>query len=820
MSNRCNTPSRAEARARIARRLLAALKPALLLPLPALAQSTPPDQARASATPAATNTLAVQTLPPLAEPAKAETAPATLDTVVVTAQKREQNAQSVPMSVAAFSQKTLDNLGINTQLSLQQAVPGLDVNSIAQFTTLYLRGVGSDAFLMADPSVATYVDGIYFPFAQSLDQDFGAVERVEVLKGPQGTLYGRNAEGGAISITTRAPRFDKTETSLQAVYGNRDTRNWRLHQNIPLGDSIALAFSGYDNRAEPYYHGTANGEPLHQEFSRGGRAKLRVAPLEHLDITLVGVKQIQRGQGSVFQLNTDPSLLFQCVAGVQTPLCIKPQKGYDGALSEPAFLRFESEVGYGTAKYATPWFDAKLLGSHQRALSTFSYDFDGSPESIAAFDQKRNFARVESTEFQLLSNDTSWGNRWLQWIIGGNYFKSRQGFDPAALQLAGLDLGDTRPGGISLPPAALAALNALQLAIPNGDVAFHAIMGTQTRAVFLQTSLALTRWFSLTLGGRYQNEDRAILRSDSGSYNSDGSFTTLFDWNQIGARDADGNTVPTRHTTNSFSPKVVLEMKPFGPDTLLYASVQEAQKSATYNAVALYQPPAFVKPEKLRGTEVGVKTTLLDGLLQFNLAAFRYDIRDLQVQFISLLQGGAVSFENAGAARIRGLDVDTRIKVLPSLVDRLVLTLNGSWLDGRYLDYRNASGFDPQTGIFSKDHDYTGNRTVRTPRFTGTAGLSKSWNVPGGRLELGGDAYRNSGFDYAASNDPRFSQSSYVLFGARAGYRYQPWGLGVTLFGRNLGNKQVTQGLIATDFGPNYTLAPPITYGVRLNLDL
>jgi iron complex outermembrane recepter protein len=804
-------------------RPLTALLPALLLPLIAAAQTATPastDTTGNNATSGGSNSIPVQALPPPAEAAKTEATPATLDTVVVTAQKREQNAQSVPLSVAAFSQKALDNLAISNQAGLQQAVPGLDVNSVAQFTTIYLRGVGSDAFLMGDPSVATYVDGIYFPFAQSLDQDFGAVERVEVLKGPQGTLYGRNAVGGAISVTTRAPSFTQAETSVQTLYGNRDTRNLRLHQNIPLTESIALAFSGYDNRAEPYYHGTANGEPLRQEFSRGGRAKLRLAPLEHLDITLVGVKQIQRGQGSVFQLNTDPSLLFQCLAGVQTPICIKPQKGYDGALSEPTFLHFDSEVGYTTVKYGTPWFDAKLLGSHQRALSKFSYDFDGSPQSIAAFDQKRNFARVESAEFQLLSNDTSWGNRWLQWIVGGNYFKSRQGFDPAALQLAGLDLGDNRAGGTSLPPALLSALNTLNVTFPNGDVAFHAITGTQTRAAFFQTSLALTRWFSLTLGGRYQNEDRAIIRSDSGSYNSDGSFTTLFNWNQIGARDANGNTVPTRHTTESFSPKGVLEMKPFGPDTLLYTSVQEAQKSATFNAVALYEPPAFVKPEKLRGTEVGLKTTLFDGLLQFNLAAFRYDIRDLQVQFISLLQGGAVSFENAGAARVRGLDIDTRIKILPSLVDRLVLTLNGSLLDGHYIDYRNASGFDPQTGIFSKGNDYTGNRTVRTPHFTGTAGISKSWNAPGGRIEVGGDVYRNSGFDYAASNDPRFSQPGYVLFGARAGYRYQPWGLGVTLFGRNLGNKQVTQGLIATDFGPNYSLAPPITYGMRLNLDL
>ncbi|MES2682673.1 MAG: TonB-dependent receptor [Pseudomonadota bacterium] len=771
--------------------------------------------------PATVDTIAVETLPTPPEAVGAETAVQQLDAVVVSAQKREQNAQDVPMAVSAFNQKSLDNLNITNQISLQQAVPGLDVNSLAQFTTIYLRGVGSDVFLNGDPSVATYVDGIYFPFAQSLDQDFGAVERLEVLKGPQGTLFGRNTTGGAISVTTKAPSFKDYESSLQLVYGNRDTRNIRLHQNIPLTPWLALSFSGYDNRADPYYKGTANGEPLRQEFSRGGRGKLRIAPLDNLDITLVAAKQIQRGQGSVFQLNTDPSPLFQCVGGVQTPTCIQPQTGYEGDLSEPTFLRFNSNVGYGSIKYSAPWLDVKLLGGHQRANSTFSYDFDGSPQSIAAFDQKSNFARVENLELQFVSNDTTPLSERLQWIAGLNYFKSKQGFDPAALQLAGLDLTDTRPGGLSLPAPLLTVLDQLNLAIPNDlGLAFHAILGTDSRAGFVQARFALTDYLSLTAGGRYQSEDRFIVRSDSGALNSDGSFTTLFDWKEIGPQDADGNTVPSSSNTKSFSPKGVIELRPFGADTLIYASYQEAQKSATYNTVALYLPPAFVKPEKIKGSEVGLKTTLFDGALQFNLAAFRYDIRDLQVQFISLFQGGAVSFENAGAASVRGLDAESRIKIFPQIFDRLLLTLGASLLDGQYDDYTSASGFDPQTGFFGSDNDYTGNRTVRTPKFTGTVGLSKSWKVPGGRLEIGGDLYRNTGFDYAASNDPRFGQPGYTLYGARIGYRYQPWGLSLTGYGRNLGNRQYTQGLIATDFGPNYSLAPPITYGLRLNLDL
>lgn len=751
------------------------------------------------------------------DPALADETPVTLDALMVTAQKRIENAQNVPLSVQSLTQRDIDRKAVDNLFTLQQTIPGLDVNSIAQFTTIYLRGLGTDAFLMADPSVAYYVDGIYFPFSQSLDQKFGAVDRVEVLKGPQGTLFGRNAIGGAISVHTRNPDPEAWELSLDAGGASRDTHQYRAHINIPLADWFAVSVSGYDDRGDHYMRGTAAGEPLREEVSRGGRAKLRWLPTDDLDITLAGLHLIQQGSGSVFQLNSDPSPLFRCSDTNQTPFCIEPQTGYEGALSEPTFLDFESTAGYGNLDWRLPWFGIKLLGSHQKADSVFSYDFDGSPQSLAAFDQKRNFAVVDTAELQFLSHDGSWNASRFEWIAGGYYFKSEQGFDPAALQPGGLDLADQHAGGFSLPAPLRTALDALSVNYPNGDIAFHALIGTRSTSGFFQGTLKLTEWLSLTGGGRYQKEERYIIRSDSGSFNSDGSFTTLFDWQN--ARDEDGNAVPTRDVTTGFKPKGTIELRPLD-DVLLYATYQEAQKSSTYNTVALYQPPAYVRPEELRAVEVGAKTSWFDDVLQLNAAAFRYEITDLQVQFISLLQGGAVSFENAGAATIQGIDAETRLRIFPQWLDRFTLRLAGTWLDGIYDDYTDASGFDPETGLFSSDNDYTGNRTVRTPRFSGTAELSKVWYLDSGELEIGGDAYRNSGFFYAASNDPRFDQEEYTLYGARLSYLYRPWGLRLSAYGRNLSNVLYSQGLIATDFGTNYTLAPPRTVGVRLSLDL
>ena len=781
------------------------------------AQETPPP---ASADPAAVEIL--PTIPvdlPRQQPEPGPEAPVefTLDTITVTAQKREENVIDVPFSVQAFSGEALAARGIEEPTDLQLATPGLSIDEQAQFTTIFLRGVGSDAFLMADPSVAYYVDGIYFPFSQGQSQDFGTVERVEVLKGPQGTLFGRNAVGGAINVITRDPSLREAQTLIRTGFSSRDTFDTDVYQGLPIADWLAIGVSGYYRDGDHYMSGEAAGRPLPRERSRGGRMKVRLAPLDALDIVLAAQRDEQSGSGSVFTLNNAPTRTFSCDGPLPLPICITPQTGYDGALSEPAFLRFRNTVYYGSARLETGWFDVKLLGSDQKARSVFAYDFDGSEQAIAAFDQKKNLADIETAELQILSNESTWGSDRFEWIVGAYYFHSKQGFDTANLKLLGLDLADLQPGGISLPQASIDALDALNLAFPNGDVAFHAIIGTLSKATFAQGTLHLTDWLALTLGGRYQDESRYLIQSDSGLYLSDGGFLTLFDWMQTGARDAQGNTVPVHDTTTTFKPKATIELRPFADDLLVYLTWQQALKSATFNAIGIYQPPAYVDPEKLEAWEVGFKTPLFDGAAALSVAAFDYDISDFQVQFISLFQGGAVSFENADAASIQGIDFELSAQLFPERVEDLFVTLAGAYLDSKYDDYTSASGFDPEDGTFSSDNDYTGNRVVRTPKWTAAAGLNKACEVPGGKVELGADAYYNDGFFYASSNAGNLAQDPYWVWGARIGYRHARTGLRATVFGRNLGDEKYSQGLIATDFGANVTLAAPRTYGLQLD---
>jgi iron complex outermembrane receptor protein len=177
-----------------------------------------------------------------------------LEEVLVTAQKRSENNQDVPISVTAFNSDTLDALGVSNPQDLQRVTPGLTYTTTEGASIIYLRGVGSDAYLMADPSVALYIDDVYFPFAQGLAQSFGAIEGIEVLKGPQGTLFGRNAVVGAINIHSMSPGPDP-EASIQFAFESYNTQSLRLYGSYPITDTLAISVSAFKNSNKPYYDG-------------------------------------------------------------------------------------------------------------------------------------------------------------------------------------------------------------------------------------------------------------------------------------------------------------------------------------------------------------------------------------------------------------------------------------------------------------------------------------------------------------------------------------------------------------------------------------
>ncbi|HSW11423.1 MAG TPA: TonB-dependent receptor [Solimonas sp.] len=728
-----------------------------------------------------------------------------VEEIVVTAQKREENLQDVPISVQAFSGEMLDALGVSDQTDLQRVTPGLNVTNQVSYVMTFLRGVGTDATIAAEPSVATYIDGIYYPFASNLAQNFGAVDRIEVLKGPQGTLFGRNATGGAIAIHTKEPDPADFNGELMASFSSFDTRMVRGYFNVPLTDWLALNVTAVTSHTDGYYDASM-GEPEERQPGddmRGFRLKLRAQPTENLDIRLAAFQFTMDSVAGSAGFTAQPSTLGTA-SGVQ------PQTGYRGSVDSYPFNKTDDNtVYYGSLGYKAPWFDLKLLGSDQRMDTAGLRDFDGSRQPVSTFHTPSQFIDAQSAELQLLSNG-DFGPDWLQWILGAYYFRATGGFGSLNFIVSGIDLQEGRIAGRALPDG---LVDLLRMVPTSGAINLAGLIGTDSRALFSQATFAMTDWFSLTVGGRWQVEERHIVKSTMGTENADGSQNTLVD-NSDRSTDSNGDPYPARDEQRNFSPKLTAEFRPFD-ETLVYLSWQRAVKAATYNTVAIYDQPDYVAPEEIEAWEVGAKTALFGGLARLNAAAFTYDVKNLQTYYLSLFAGGVISFQNAGRASIRGLEFDGLVQLLPSVVDDLVLTGGVAWLDTEYKDFSDASGFD-DNGTFVSGQDYSGKQLIRTPEITGTLVLSKTWPMSGGPFEAAFDAYYTDDFYYEPSNRAASKQEGYWLYGSRLSYLHENWKLRVSAGVRNLTDEFYTAGFFATDYGVQPSLAPPRSYFLQM----
>lgn len=755
-----------------------------------------------------------------------------LEEIVVTAQKREENLADVPISIQAFSTEALAARGIESQLGLSRAVPSLDVGSQAGYATIFLRGIGTEAFLTADPSIASYVDGVYFPFSPTFVQDFAGVERVEVLKGPQGTLFGRNATGGAISVTSRSPDFEEALTIIDHTMGSNGLFKPRVYTNVPITDNFAINVSAYYARSDYHLDGESQGKPLREQIDRGVRFKAKYAPFEFMDLNFGFTRTRNQGNGPIGQ-NLNPSPLGT-LSGISPP-ADKREVFVDERLYGVSDTRLIS----GQINFYMPWVDVKLLASDQLSSLLYNYDFDGSTQPLVSFDVPGHPANIQQGEIQIISNDSQPWSEWLDVTAGAFFFQNTQGFDPVEVTVGNVgitndlrmqlldgfsDISSELGLGLLVPP-----LDDLLGATRLYRARAEAQVETESLGYYLQLTAKLTDWMSLTLGGRYQDEDRGLFKSTVNVVFGDTQLPApggaAVDWTQFPARDQDGNSVPIKDTTKGFYPKVTLDFRPFsestwgfGDDTLLFMTWQEAEKAHAYNAFAVYLPAQYIRSEEIEAYEVGLRTTLFDSV-RLSAAVFKYDIKDLQTQYVSLTSGGALSFENAPEATSEGFDFDIVAELFPSVIDGLAMSLNAAYIDAKFGTYTNAAGYDPNTGLFSETNDFSGNRQTRTPEYSGTIALTKLWGLDSGEFEIGADYYYNDGFFYSASNDSNYEQNDYSLVGAFVRYRYEPWKTDIRAFGNNITDEFYTQGVISTDFGGVFTVAPDATYGVTVSVE-
>lgn len=660
------------------------------------AQSTDASQPPASAVPAAT-----VTTPPTATPTPSSPAPAAaagdnatggLQEIVVTAQKRAQNVQNVPLSITAVTGASLANKSIDTVQDLRLIDPSLQIGHSTGVVTTFIRGIGNPVTTAGnEASVPIYIDDVYFVRAAYPFFSLGSVDRVEVLKGPQGTLFGRNASGGVISIYTRDPDFNTPEMSGKIGGANYDTVYGQLYFNRPLTDNLAWNFSFDGNRQTGGWGtNTTTGEPTFREHHVSLRSKLLWEPTDTTKIKLIGYYERAYNEQGIYG-RPFPGTVGGWPDGLHN--AGKPVPGFPvgGILptlgfydEDTAFNQYDRSRGYG--------FSGRLdqsLGSfadfvsitairRNKELYASSGDYDPS-------DQLRyNLNVVDhqfSQEFQLKSQA---GSK-LTWILGAYYLNALQGFNPTTIHGIGVEL--------------------------NGIHSID-IVGKErikSYAAFTQVTYPITDNTNITGGFRYTVDKVAGFGTTTinflpGVFGA-GAVSVVdqrFDKNNA-CSNILANTyfgAPLVGTCNAPNPNVEKTTKKptwkigfdhhFDRNVMAYFNYSRGYKAGTFNTLPLDSPA--LKPEVVDAYEVGMKTELFDRKVRFNVAAFWNDISDAQVQS---QRNGLVALINAGSARTRGFEFDASAAVMRGLT----VTLGGTYLDARFTSFKNAPTYCPSRVI-------------------------------------------------------------------------------------------------------------------------
>jgi iron complex outermembrane receptor protein len=744
-----------------------------------------------------------------------------IEEIVVTAQKREESLQDIPLSVSAFSADKLEAMGVQTIQDLPNITPGLTITNDAGFTEVFLRGVGTDAFLPgADPSVPFYVDGIPLLAEQGDSDTFGKIARVEVLKGPQGTLFGTNSVGGAINVITPDPK-QELSGDVQLGYGNLNAKHADAFANVPLTDNLAFNISAFVNKQNNIY--TNDAGPVWNIWSYGGRLKLRWDITDHLSNTFSGFyQQVSDNAG----LSFDETRIAPVFALAFQP---DPHPPSQRILDNDGFASgamLHNHLLADTIDWKAPWLEFKLIGSAQRLKDDFVQTTFGTGALPYLLARNRSPANQYTGELQILSTPDTWLGDRFTWVGGWFYSYTSGGGNPFQFVVApGLiqALGNQALGaaGAQLTNTLLTVLDPILatggINLSNGiPLENHGVIAGLSNAIYWQGTYKFTDWLNLTLGGRYQRTHKDLEGSRTDVSLTNGTSITLFQ-----------DSVPTLHS-NQFSPRVALQWLPFD-QTQIYASWARGYKTPTYNTVNLlgstFGPITAVQAQKNDAYELGIKSELFDQSVRLNAAVFYTKEKQLLEGFVSVLTGGVVSYDNVPAALIRGAEADALWVPLPQSDSGLVLASSVSYLHAKYTDYPNGRGFDDSTGLAFGNgfplpllpaRNFTGNWIVRTPNLSYTASISQTVPLGDGTVEMAVDGNYSDGYYFLPQDSPLYRCNAYYLLNAHVTYTYDRWHAQVTGWVKNLTNQTYYQSEFTDDFGTSVLVNDPRTFGVRV----
>ncbi len=689
-----------------------------------------------------------------------------LEEIIVTATRRAASMQDIPMSVAAYTGNILEQRGVDDVYGLQFLAPGMHLTGgPSGITKMALRGIGSDqGSIGAESGAALHRDGVYIPSTVDIRMGFFDVERVEVLKGPQGTLYGRNATGGAINIISKSPTKE-FEGGATVTYGNYNFVETKGYVSGPLiGDKlmarVAFKTSDYDGYTPNIY----NGESLDNGDFAGVRAKLRYEATE--DIRLDVTAEYAQDSGI-------PATIYKRSRS-GAPLPFETEGGVlpDGrAVNKNSQALNDKETWGVIGKLVWDMQGATLssLTAYRNFNWAYAYDSDGGSTSLIYYKNSSRGLEQLSQELTLASA----GESALEWIVGGFYFHSKE----------------TEYADVPFTPLSRRFIT------PTDNYT------TNAYAVFGEASYPVLEKLTLTVGARYSYEEKVIEGA---------SLTTAID--DVTAIVSE-TLFALEDNWGSFTPKVALTYQ-VNDDVTAYATIGKGFKAGGYNGVAGNSLGAF-DPEKVTNYEIGLKTSLLDGRLRADIAAFHMDYSDLQVRIrrihpeSGLLVSGT---QNAATSKIRG--VEMKLQAQPT--ESLVFDAGLSYLDAAFDDYPNAN--DNIFGIV----DASGFQMPNAPKWAVNLGVDYTIPVGSwGSATLHADyAYKSRVF-FNTVEDTFRSQDGANLFNARVTFEDVEGRWTLAGWVRNLTDEQVISfrdEILSASSGPRAptTYLAPRTYGLTV----
>ncbi len=697
--------------------------------------------------------------------ADAEASSGALSEIVVVAQKRAENSQQVPISIESFSPVQLAAAGVQTFQDLGGVVPGLNMLNVSGSISPRLRGVGTSTVEAGvEPAVATYVDGVYYAYSADLVFDLSDVSQVTVLKGPQGTLFGRNATGGVIQIETRNPTraFHADVTTSIDNYLTSRTDGYvsgGLTDDLSAGLSVQYTGQGL-GWGKNIYDDTDTHKIDHAVTVRGKM----IYDLDDSTTVKLGADYSNREDSLAANFRPFPgyNILFpvpQSANSWDIDSYIHNYKTYAG--------------GGGSALIEHDLAFAKLTStSAVRDTSTFIH-FNPAATSVPSEDiSYPEGSRQVTEELQLVSAP---GGR-LDWATGVFYFYSRSNLNAFNANLHG--------------PLAT-SFN--QLVITTNE-SIDAVAG------YAQGSYEIAPATRITVGGRYTYQENILHGSEYG-VRADGTGRIPL------VLQPDPDTVSSTKPMWRFALDHV-----FTAGTLGYVSYNRGSKSGGFNTRDPSNP-AFL-PEQLDAYEVGAKSELLGHRLRSNTAVFDYEYQNIQVSKFTTTQ----VIENGAKARIYGLDEDLTVNV----TDALRIDAGVEWLHARFLDFPAAQFTIPlpgNQGAKLTAGDASGRVIPNSPTLTATFGAEYAVHTAPGNYTFNVTDNYNSG--YYGEPDNRLFQQAFHLLNASIAWLATDERWGVRLYANNLLDKAVASQISSLNVGYVAVYAnPPRIYGAAVHFSL